>query len=196
MTAKWMTAMLMSAMSLAGWGQPQPEPQGSFAITAHQVAQALSANGVQIDDQQVSLLAKVVSTEPAPQLDVLSVQALEYQPSAKRSEARSLVMLTCRQSASCLPFYSLVSWPAGMAPRTLGAAPDAPGNLLRAHVGITMRAGAHATLMLDDGRSHIQVAVISLENGMAGHRIRVSSPDHKQVYFGEVVSANLLKGSF
>lgn len=60
----------------------------------------------------------------------------------------------------------------------------------------TMRAGSRATLVMDDQRSHIQVAVISLQNGMAGHRIRVSSPDHKQVYFGEVVSANLLKGSF
>ena len=61
---------------------------------------------------------------------------------------------------------------------------------------ITMRAGTHATLVMDDDRSHIQVAVISLENGMAGHRIRVSSPDHKQVYFGEVVNARLLRGSF
>jgi flagella basal body P-ring formation protein FlgA len=59
-----------------------------------------------------------------------------------------------------------------------------------------MRAGAHATLVMDDARSHIQVAVISLENGIAGHRIRVASLDHKQVYVAEVVSANLLKRSF
>jgi flagella basal body P-ring formation protein FlgA len=59
-----------------------------------------------------------------------------------------------------------------------------------------MRAGAHATLMMDDNRSHIQVTVISLENGVVGHRIRVASPDHKQVYVAEVVSSSLLKGSF
>ena len=61
---------------------------------------------------------------------------------------------------------------------------------------ITMRAGTHATLVMDDNRSHIQVAVISLENGIAGHRIHVASPDHKQIYVGEVVNANLLRGSF
>jgi len=50
--------------------------------------------------------------------------------------------------------------------------------------------------VMDDGRSHIQVAVISLENGIAGHRIRVASPDHKQIYVAEVVGANLLKRSY
>jgi flagella basal body P-ring formation protein FlgA len=59
-----------------------------------------------------------------------------------------------------------------------------------------MRAGTHATLMMDDQRSQIQIAVISLENGMVGHRIHVASPDHKQTYVGEVVNARLLRGSF
>jgi flagella basal body P-ring formation protein FlgA len=59
-----------------------------------------------------------------------------------------------------------------------------------------MPAGTHATLVIDDQRSHIQLSVISLENGIAGHRIRVASPDHKQFYVGEVVSARLLKGNF
>jgi hypothetical protein len=49
---------------------------------------------------------------------------------------------------------------------------------------------------MDDQRAHIQVAVISLENGMVGHRIRVATPDHKQTYIGEVVNARLLRGSF
>jgi flagella basal body P-ring formation protein FlgA len=49
---------------------------------------------------------------------------------------------------------------------------------------------------MDDDRAHIQIAVISLENGLAGHRIRVASPDHKQVYVAEVVNASLLRKSF
>jgi flagella basal body P-ring formation protein FlgA len=60
----------------------------------------------------------------------------------------------------------------------------------------TIRAGAHATMVMDDERAHIQVAVVSLENGIAGHRIRVASPDHKQIYVAEVVNANLLRRSF
>jgi len=50
--------------------------------------------------------------------------------------------------------------------------------------------------VMDDARSHVQISVISLENGIAGHRIRVTSPDHKQFYVAEVVSANLVRRSF
>jgi flagella basal body P-ring formation protein FlgA len=66
----------------------------------------------------------------------------------------------------------------------------------KANMDITMRAGTHATLVMDDDRSHIQVAVITLENGIVGHRIHVASPDHRQTYVGEVVNERLLRGSF
>jgi flagella basal body P-ring formation protein FlgA len=59
-----------------------------------------------------------------------------------------------------------------------------------------MRAGDRATLLMDDSRAHIQIKVISLENGMAGKWIRVSSLDHKQTYFGQVINGSLLKGTF
>jgi len=49
---------------------------------------------------------------------------------------------------------------------------------------------------LDDHRSRIRVSVVSLEKGAAGSRIRVASPDHKQVYVAEVVSSSQLKASF
>jgi flagella basal body P-ring formation protein FlgA len=68
--------------------------------------------------------------------------------------------------------------------------------MLKSNTAIIMRTGAHATLVMDDARSHIQVTVISLENGIAGHRIHVASPDHKQVYVADVVSANLVRRSF
>ena len=49
---------------------------------------------------------------------------------------------------------------------------------------------------MDDARAHVELSVVSLENGAAGHKIRVATPDHKQVYLAEVVSANRLKRSF
>jgi hypothetical protein len=193
MTERWLPVLLMAAMSMPSWAQSQP--QDHFVLTAGQVARALSGNGRPTSDSQVSLLARVVATEPDPALDVVSVEALSKEPLAGHSPARSRVKLACRLASNCLPFFVTVSWsqpPAGTAEsmstgRNISASPNSQ---------FTMRAGSRATLVMDDRRSHIQVAVISLQNGMAGHRIRVSSPDHKQVYFGEVVSANLLKGSF
>jgi hypothetical protein len=180
-------------------GLGQSQLQDRFALTAAQVARALSESGMQTTEEQVSLLTRVVATESSPVLDVLSVEPLGKQPMADHSRTRSRVKLACRQRGKCLPFYAIVSGSEptpGPAATPSSAAPVSGNMMFNPKSEITMRAGTHATLVMDDDRSHIQVAVISLENGMAGHRIRVSSPDHKQVYFGEVVSASLLKGSF
>jgi hypothetical protein len=196
MRASWFSISLMAAISMPGLGQSQL--QDRFALTAGQVARALSESGIQTTETQVSLLTRVVATESSPALDVLSVEPLSKQPMADHTRTRSRVKLACRQPGKCLPFYAIVtgSEPTAGSAATPSNASAVTGNMTVSPNAITMRAGTRATLVMDDDRSHIQVAVISLESGMAGHRIRVSSPDHKQVYFGEVVSASLLKGSF
>jgi hypothetical protein len=199
MTTRLIPVLLMMAMGLSGYVQAQSQAQRRFPITAHQVAQALSGNGMQTMDEQVLMLANVVATESAPELDVLSVVPLGDGAQGTHRELHSLVKLGCHSPGTCLPFYSIVS--------KLGASVDStpvvhafsvvPGDAaLKPNTGIVIRAGAHATLVMDDARSHIQITVISLENGIAGHTIHVASPDHKQVYSAEVVSANLVKRSF
>jgi hypothetical protein len=184
----------MAAMTMPAWGQSPP--QGHFALTAAQIAHTLSDKGVQVEARQVSLLANVVAAEPQPPLDVLSVQPLSDRWSGQHSEPRSLFKLACHLPGTCLPFYAIVSCPSG----TGGEAKIAPGTainaVLKQNAAITIRAGTHAMLVMDDDRAHIQVAVVTLENGVVGHRIRVASPDHKQFYIGEVVSASLLRRSF
>ena len=199
MTTQWMPALLMVAMGLPAGVQAQSQLQGRFQLTAHQVAQTLTANGVQTLDVQVQLLAKVVATEPSPVLDILSVESIGDRSPGKNRESRSLVKLGCRLPGTCLPFYSIVSKPEAPIDSPSGARgfSAATGNTaLKPNTGIVIRAGAHATLVMDDARSHVEVAVVSLENGIACHRIHVASPDHKQVYVAEVVSANLLRRSF
>jgi hypothetical protein len=197
MTARWLSILLMTAMSISACGQSQP--QDRFVLTAGQVARALSDRGMPTSDGQVSLLTRVVATEPDPALEVVSVEAIGKEPLAGPSAAGSRIKLACRLPNYCLPFFVTVSWsqpPAGPA-ASMSTNPSLDRSMLTGpNSQFTMRAGTRATLVIDDQRSHIQVAVISLQNGMAGTRIRVSSPDHKQVYFGEVVSASLLKGSF
>jgi len=191
MRATWLSLLLMAATGMPGWGQSQLQER--FALTAGQVAQALSGRGIPTTGEQVTLLARVVATHPHPALDVLSVDPSGQGRPAPHSPASSRVKLACHLPGECLPFYAIVS---SSESTVRPAANTSDPSTLNSKSEIVMRAGTHATLMMDDDRSHIQVAVISLENGMAGHRIRVSSPDHKQVYFGEVVSASLLKGSF
>jgi hypothetical protein len=191
MRATWLSLLWMAATSMPGWGQSQLQER--FALTAGQVAQALSDHGVPTTGEQVSLLARVVATQPNPVLDIVSVEPSAQGQPAPHSPARSQVKLTCHLPGECLPFYAIVSWSESAAREATNTFDP---SALSAKGEIIMRVGTRATLIIDDNRSHIQVAVISLQNGMAGHRIRVTSPDHKQVYFGEVVSASLLKASF
>ena len=197
-TASILTAILsISALGLLG--QSQSQSKDRFMIKADQVAQALSERGGHVGPQQVSLLANMSASEPYPLLDVLAVKPLGEQPTGERVGTHSLVELACHIPGACLPFYATVVWPQGQPAvelRTTGSAASSEDAMLGASHEITMRAGTHATLVMDDHRSHIQVSVISLENGIVGRRIRVVSPDRKQFYTGEVVSAGLLKRSY
>ncbi len=199
MTTKWIPALLMVAMGLPWGGQSACQAQGRFPLTAHMVAQTLCGSGIQTADEQVTLLARVVASKPSPVLDILSVEPLDDRSWGKRRAARVLVKLACHVHGACLPFYSIVSRPDAepeSLPGARGVSPAAGYSALKSQNRIIMRPGAHAMLEMDDARMHVQVAVVSLESGIAGHRIRVESPDHKKIYVAEVVSANLLKRSF
>jgi hypothetical protein len=199
MTTRLIPVLLMMAMGLFGYVPAQSQAQRRFPITAHQVAQALSGNGIQTMDEQVLMLANVVATEPAPVLDTLSAVPLGDGAQGTHREPHFLVKLGCHLPGACLPFYSIVSKPEGSVDSTpvAHAFSVVTGDAsLKPNTGVVIRAGARATLVMDDARSHIQITVISLENGIAGHTIHVASPDHKQVYAAEVVSANLVKRSF
>jgi hypothetical protein len=195
MTTKFITALVIAAMSATGWVHSIAQAQVRFPLTEHQVAQALTSNGIETADRQVTLLAKVVAAEPSPMLEVLSVEQLPSQSPDKQRESRSLIKLGCRSVATCLPFYSIVNR-LDSAPVSRSISPASGTPALKQNAAIVMRAGTHATLVMNDARAHVEIAVVSLENGIAGHKIRVASPDRKRVYVAEVVSANLLKRSF
>ena len=193
MTSKWIAVLAIAAMSLTGWSQSQL--QDRFALTADQVAQSVSKRGIEVSGDQVFLLTNVVAKVPDPVLDVLSVEPIGDKWFGGHSGTHSWVKLGCHLPGECLPFYAVVSWPQTPAGRATNKA-IAPPAAVKPKKVITMRAGTHATMLMDDDRSHIQIAVISLENGVAGHSIRVTSPDHKQVYVAEVVNASLLRKSY
>jgi hypothetical protein len=192
-----MPVLFIVATNLHGWGQSQPKQR--FALTVQQIAQTLSEKGIQTSDQQVTMLAKVVASERNPALDVLSVELLDDRSAGQVAEARFRVKMACHLSGRCLPFYAVVKWPVGADEHAGNPSSGIRllGNLiLNKNAPFTIRSGAHATLVMDDERAHIEVAVVSLENGMAGQKIRVASPDHKQIYVAKVVSAALLRRSF
>jgi len=195
MTTGWLVAVGAVAMGLTQLS----ESQVRFALTAHQVAQALAEKGIQVSDSQVTLVANVVATEALPKLEFLSVAPSGSMLNGVQSEGRTWIRMVCRSRGVCLPFYAIVVEPEGRAANASLVSsihPLSGGALLEPKSEITMQAGVHATLVLNDQRSQIRVSVISLQKGAAGSRIRVESRDHKQIYIGEVVSSTQLKASF
>jgi len=59
MSTRRVAALLVTAISLPGWGYSQSLLREHFEITVQHVAQTLSNSGIQIADLRVSLLAKV-----------------------------------------------------------------------------------------------------------------------------------------
>jgi hypothetical protein len=176
----------------------QAQAQDQFDLTVEQVARTLSDRGMRIADNQISLLAKVVATEPHPVLDIISVAPFGEGSSAEHPQFRSKVKLACHLPGTCLPFYAIVSCPKE-AVATAGENAPLPVSLnvmLKRDGPVTMRVGTHAMLVMNDTRSRVEVSVISLENGNAGDKIRVASSDHKQFYTGVVIGANSLLRSY
>jgi hypothetical protein len=198
MKASLKTIVFYAAISGTSWSQALT-PQ-HFAISvgyvAHAVVRAFSEDGVQIGDGQVSLLTNVVATESDPALDV-SIEPFGNQLVDHLKGTRSTVRVECHVQGVCVPFYVLVTLPDttkhGKLRKNLSENFE---SVVAKPKQSTMRLGDHATLLLDDDRAQIEISVVSLQNGMAGQTIRVSSLDHKQLYFAEVVSATLVKGRF
>ena len=200
MKAKFTAAITFALCTLPLHGQLRPVQH--YALSAAQVARiltkAFAERGVLIGDSQVVLPADVLASDPDPVLEVRGIETLGHLPANQSGEVSSAVKLACAKPGTCVPFYAIVRLPQELAlkPTTTPANHAALLPVRRATADYALKAGARATLMMEDGRSHIQLAVVAMQNGAVGDIIRASSPDHKQTYKAEVVSGTLLKGSF
>jgi hypothetical protein len=197
MTVKWL-AVLIVVCGAAAPAQFRPRPwfTPSAAHLEQAVLKALMHRGVEIGTGQVSLLSNIVATDENPALDVRSIAALDNRL-AGEIDSRSAVKLVCHEPGACLPFYAIVFWTTRPA-KYAAAFPSASvaDIIKKPAVPNLMQAGVHATLVMKDDRANIEMSVISLESGPAGRTIRVQSSDRKRIYSAEIVSANVVKGSF
>jgi len=195
MTTKWVGALLAGMMVGTSQGQLRPKewftPSASHLTNA--IVKALAERGIEVGNGDVALLTTVVSTQPAPELDVLSLTAVDGH-AAGSDHPRSTVRIACHEAGECLPFYAVVNW--AESARVRGSAFRSGPFQSAVAAPMVMRAGARATLLMEDGRAHVEISVVSLEGGAAGKIVRVQTPDRKRTFSAEIVSASLLKGSF
>jgi len=151
---------------------------------------------MQIEGNQVTLLARVVATEQDPLLEAVSIVRRDKIAPQGSSGAAFLVKVECHRHGICLPFYAIAHIAderQGFASGELALQKSAGDGMPRPNAKVVMKAGTHATLVRETGRSRVEVTVISLENGGIGQEIHVVSADRKQEYVGEVETADVLK---
>jgi hypothetical protein len=167
---------------------PAMAATGHYAISAQQVAAAISNMGVPTEPGQVALLSDVTANTASPHLRVESIQ--------RWGTSGVMARLQCESQEECLPFFVRLHLQEGNQQPVLTSAPQpaaAPAQAKPAARTI-MRAGSPAILMLDGPHVQIRVSVVCLDAGTLGQTVHATDPDHRQVYTAQVVADGLLKG--
>jgi hypothetical protein len=159
-------------------------PAGVHPITSTMLVSTLAHEGVPSIEGDVSVPAGVVARAAAPNFVVLSIEHV-----AGASD-RYWVKIGCRDAGDCIPFFASV---VSATPLTCGVR-QVTGVQVAAARAPVMHAGDHARLVIRRERSVIEMSVVALESGSIGQSIRIATPDYKQVFHGEVVSATRLEG--
>ena len=184
--------------------------RGRFSVTQaaaeKAIAESLFHEDTAVPGVEVHLLTEVVASLPAAPLDVTGVKQVRPDEAGTGHAAKLLVRFSCHVRSVCVPFYGTVTVPADVVLRAdtmlMGsAAAKTPGtpraaSTVMQKVAPALRRGTHATLVLDDGRSRVELQVIALSDAKVGESVRVASLDRRHVYTARTVSAAELRGEF
>ena len=165
-----------------------------YPVTTEMVVTAMQYRQLPTAGVEVKLAAPITAAADNPMLEIETVTQL--------GPHSAQLKVGCRTRSQCLPFYVAATWPEAV-PNSTPSSPVhevEPSHVLQVPAETpsapTVKPGAHATLLIEEGKVHIRLQVVCLQGGSAGDKVRVSSTDHKVAYKAEVVGPDLLKGSF
>jgi hypothetical protein len=173
-------ATIFACAVFAAVSLPVTAATGRNAISAEQVAAALSQRGISASADQITLLSNVLANTANPDLKVKSVERLD--------DHRAAARLECARPDQCVPFVVTVRLD-----REVAGVQELPAGSQQQ--AIAVRSGSLATLHLDGVHVHVKLTVICLENGSIGQKIRATSSDRRQVYMVRVADNGLLEGA-
>lgn len=184
--------LILACIVLAIVPRPVLASAGRYSISAEQVAVAVGRMGVRISPSQITVLADVVATTPAPVLRVRSLERLDAD--------RFMVRLECVNEDSCLPFMTSIQVDKDEATKLASISSReclrCGANSVPAQQSgtVVIRSGSSAILELEGPHIHIRIPVICLQNGAAGQTIRATDKDHRRVYAAQVIDIGILRG--
>lgn len=179
----------MTSMVLA---IPAAAQSAHYPIAVDRVVAAINSMGLQIGPAQVTLLSTPVASTPGPRLSVRSIE--------RWNDARMMVRMECEDPQQCVPFFVAVRSNAVNTANSAVNSSDRPVPVVMAAASRTpsvapvLRAGSQATLLLEGNHIHIRLSVICLDGGSPGQTIRVTDPDHREVYTAQIIDGATLEG--
>jgi hypothetical protein len=181
-TDKFACAVLvLAAVMPAAWSQADA---GRTVIPVQRVADAMAFAGIAVNPNQIEFLSGASWTGENAKVRFVSV--------TRGTAGTMKVKLRCQNNHECLPFYVLVEGIDGVDRNGLGA--GAAPTIKASSLPSVIRAGDHATLIVETPDSRMSFPVICLQSGARGQRIRAASPDRRRTYDAEVIAAGMLKG--
>lgn len=180
------------------------QPSVRFPLPVEQVLLAMQARNWPTEGIQVRLGTPITATTPKPTLEVKAI--------SRGAGSEALLSMACHVRTECLPFFAFAVWPANVPLPVIAASfqgrlgtvsasqaksltPVASAEAIAAPSAV-IRAGTPATLLLEGSRTHIRLRVVLAQGGHVGEKVRVTTPDRRQTYVGEVVTPELLQGEF
>ena len=214
---------LVAATVLVAAPSPIAQAQAKrFPVTNQMVLSAMQLRQLSIDGAQIRISAPVTASVPNPMLDIVTFSSIDKQNAQIRMTCRNkgeclsfYVAVTWPEHPAAAPQATSQSSSQNtqssqkVAPisaitsaSSIPATPPTQAQPIRyelppsAPTRPDLRAGTPVTLVMEEGRIHIRLRVVSQQNGKVGENVRVSTPDRKQAFVAEIVAPNLLKGSF
>ena len=181
-----LAVFLVTAAALSRAQAPLPR----FPLTSTLVSAALEVAGLRVTPAQIVLPLQLATESEHPVLHVIGAELV--------SGSRLRIRLACNSNRDCQPFFALVERSSTdpalnfMASLPSSSAPDLP---IRTGTAPGIRAGQHATLLMEDDHMRISVPIISIDSGAVGKEVRVSSLDRKTTYQATVLGPQMVRGS-
>ena len=185
---KFVSSLFVAALCAKGDCLAQAA-SSRYPLLPAAIADALKAAGVLAAPSDVTLPSALTASVPSPQLTLGSPE--------RSGPTQIRVRVTCAQSGQCLPFMVVADLhnPAAALAAQRQLAPHTEAKASgQGTAGEMLRAGQHATLLLEDERMRISLPVISIDTGAPGAQVRVASLDRKQTFRAVVSAAATVRG--
>lgn len=181
------TPIRLIGLMLVAFSSVRAETSSSFMVTRDEVIRAMTKKQLPVDGVDITMPSRMRSTVTGPVLEIQQITSLDTQ--------RSQLRVACQVRSECMPFYAIARWTGtrSAGQTTTGKQED---GIQVTGASDALRAGAHATLVIDDERVHIRVPVICASGGAPGDKIKVTTINHHQTFEAVILNADELKGSF